>query len=97
MTMKIKPLYDKVIVKRLKEEEKTQGGIYLPSDNQTVSQLAVVIATGDGKLMDDGTLRMLSIRVGDKVILGRYTGTQATIDNEELIVLKEEEILAVVE
>jgi chaperonin GroES len=93
--MKIRPLHDRVVIKRLKEEEKTKGGIIIPDNAKEKPVEAKVIAVGNGKILEDGTLRKLDVKPGDTVLLGKYAGSEIKIDGEEHVVLREDEILAV--
>jgi len=95
--MKIKPLRDKVIVRRLEEEEKSPGGIILPDTAKEKPMLGKIIAVGKGKLLDDGKLRPLEVKVGDKVLFAKYSGSEIKIEGEEHLILSEDEILAVIE
>jgi len=96
-SMKVRPLYDRVLVKRLDTEEKTKGGIIIPDTAKEKPQEGKVIAHGKGKLQDDGTTRALDVKEGDKVLFGKYAGTDINIDGEDYLILREEEILAIVE
>lgn len=95
--MKIKPLRDKVIVKRLEEEEKSPGGIILPDTAKEKPMLGKIIAVGKGRLLDDGKIRPLDVKVGDKVIFAKYSGSEIKIEGEEHLILSEDEILGVIE
>ena len=97
--MKIRPLYDRVVIRRQDEEEKTAGGILLPSNAQEKPNQGEVIAVGDGAVQDDGSKRSLEVKVGDRVVFGQYAGsnTVRTEDEEELIIMREDEIYAVLE
>jgi chaperonin GroES len=95
--MKIRPLHDRVVIKRLKEEEKTKGGIFIPDTAKEKPVEAKVIAVGNGKILEDGTLRPLDVKPGDTVLLAKYAGSEIKIDGEEHVVLREEEILAVID
>ncbi len=96
--MKIRPLYDRVVVKRLEEEEeKTSGGIYIPDTAKEKPQKGEVIAVGQGKRLDDGKLVPLDVKVGDKVLFGKYAGNEVKIDGEECLIMREDEILGVLE
>ena len=94
---KVKPLYDRLLVKRLESEQKTAAGIIIPDTAQEKTQLGTVIAAGEGRLSVDGTKNPLCIKQGDTVLFGKYSGTDVTIDNEELLILKEDEVLGIVE
>jgi len=95
--MKVRPLYDRVLIKRLDTEEKTKGGIIIPDTAKEKPQEGKVIALGKGKLLDDGSTKALDVKVGDKVLFGKYSGTDINIDGEDYLILREEEILAIVE
>jgi chaperonin GroES len=96
--MKIRPLYDRVVVRRKEEEETTAGGILLPGSAKEKPNQGEVIAVGDGKVLDSGKLRPLSVKVGDKVVFGQYAGSNTIdMDGEELIIMGENEIFAVVD
>ena len=95
--MKIRPLQDRVIVKRVKEEEKTKGGLYIPDTAKEKPVEATVIAVGNGKVLEDGTVRKLDIKAGDRVLFGKYSGTEVKLDGEEHLILREDDILGVIE
>jgi chaperonin GroES len=95
--MKIRPLQDRVIVKRVKEEEKTKGGLYIPDTAKEKPIEATVVAVGNGKVLEDGTVRKLDIKAGDRVLFGKYSGTEVKIDGEEHLILREDDILGVLE
>ena len=95
--MKLRPLYDNVIVKRLEEDEKTSGGIIIPDTAKEKQQKGVVIAVGDGKILDNGERRPLTVKVNDKVLFGKYAGSEIKIDGEDHLILREDEILAIIE
>lgn len=97
MTASIRPLYDRVLVKRLENEQMTAGGIIIPDTAQEKTQLGAVIATGEGKLMADGSIRPLQIKSGDKILFGKYSGTEVNLGNEDFLVLREDELLGVIE
>jgi len=94
--MKVQPLADRLVIKVLEAEEKTKGGIVLPDTAKEKPQIGKVIAVGKGKCSDEGKTIPLEVKKGDKVLFGKYTGTEVTIDQEEYLILKEEDILAVV-
>jgi chaperonin GroES len=96
MTSSIQPLYDRVLVKRLESEQVSAGGIIIPDTAQEKTQMGAVIAAGDGKLLNDGSLRALSIKAGDKVVFGKYAGTEIKVGSDEFLVLREDELLAIV-
>lgn len=93
--MKIRPLHDRVVVKRAEEETTTPGGIVLPGSAAEKPSEGVVLAVGSGKQLDNGTVRTLEVKVGDKVLFGQYAGNKVKVDGEELIVMREEDIMGV--
>jgi chaperonin GroES len=95
--MKVRPLHDRVIVKRVKEEEKTKGGIIIPDTAKEKPVEGKVIAVGDGKLSDDGKKIPLEVKAGDKILFGKYAGTEIQIDGEEHLIMREDDIIAIVE
>jgi chaperonin GroES len=96
--MKIRPLQDRVIVKRLEEAvEKTKGGIIIPDTAKEKPQQGKIIAVGKGKVNDDGKVTPLDVKVGDKILFGKYSGSEIKIDGEEHLIMREEDILGVVE
>ena len=95
--MKIRPLEDRVIVRRVKEEEKTKGGLYIPDTAKEKPVEATVVAVGNGKVLEDGTVRKLDIKAGDRILFGKYSGTEVKIDGEEHLILREDDILGVIE
>ncbi len=95
--MKIKPLQDRILVKRIEEEEKTKGGIIIPDAAKEKPQEGKVIAAGDGKTLENGTKAPLTVKVGDKILFGKYSGTEIKLDGEEHLILREDDILAIVE
>ena len=95
--MKVKPLYDRVLVKRLTEEERTKGGIIIPDTAKEKPYEGEVIAVGEGKLLDNGEIRPLAVKVGDRVLFGKYAGTEIKINDEEHLILREDDILAIIE
>lgn len=95
--MKIRPLQDRVIVKRVKEEEKTKGGIIIPDTAKEKPIEGEVVAVGKGKVQDDGSVRALDVKVGDRVLFGKYSGTEVKIDGDENLILREDDILGVIE
>jgi chaperonin GroES len=92
--MKVTPLYDRVLLKRLEEKEVKKGGIIIPDTAKEKPQEAEVIAAGKGRVNDDGKVVPLEVKKGDRVLIGKYSGTEVTIDGVEHIILREEEILA---
>ena len=95
--MKIRPLHDRVIVKRVEEERKTASGIVIPDAAAEKPDQGEVIAVGNGKILDDGKVRPMSVKVGDRVLFGKYSGQTVKVDGEELLVMKEDDLFAVVE
>ncbi|HVP78060.1 MAG TPA: co-chaperone GroES [Thermodesulfobacteriota bacterium] len=95
--MKIRPLQDRVIVKRLEEEEKTKGGIIIPDTAKEKPQEGKVIAVGKGKMTEEGKLIPLDVKVGDRILFGKYSGTEIKIEGEEHLIMREEDILGVIE
>ena len=95
--MKIRPLHDRVIVKRLEEERTSPGGIVIPDSAAEKPMQGKIMAVGKGKILEDGTVRPLDVKVGDKILFGKYGGTEVKIDGDELVVMREEDIMAVFE
>ena len=95
--MKIKPLYDRVLVKRKEPKEEVKGGIIIPDTAKEKPLEAEVIAVGDGRVNEDGKKFPLTVKVGDTVLIGKYAGTEIKIDDEEYLIMREDEILAIVE
>ena len=95
--MAIRPLQDRVIVKRVKEEEKTKGGIIIPDSAKEKPIEGEVIAVGNGKILEDGTVRKLDVKAGDRILFGKYSGTEVKIEGEEHLILREDDILGVIE
>ena len=95
--MKLRPLHDRVIIKRLDNERKTASGIVLPENAVEKPDQGEVLAVGDGKIGDGGKVRPLAVKVGDKVLFGKYSGQTVKVDGEELLVMREEDIMAVVQ
>ena len=95
--MKIKPLQDRLVIKRIEEEEKTKGGIIIPDSAKEKPQEGRVVAVGDGKTLDSGQKAPLTVKPGDKILFGKYSGTEIKIDGEEHLILREEDVLAIVQ
>jgi chaperonin GroES len=95
--MKIRPLHDRVIVKREEEEKKSQGGIIIPDTATEKPIFGKVVAVGKGKILENGEVRPLDLKVGDKILFGKYSGTEVKMDGDELVVMREEDVMAVVE
>ena len=95
--MKIRPLHDRILVKRLAEEEKTKGGIIIPDTAKEKPQEGKVIAVGNGKLLEDGKLQPLDTKQGDRVLFSKYGGTEVNVDGEEHLIIREDDILGIIE
>jgi len=95
--MKVRPLHDRVIVRRLEEERKSAGGIVIPDSAAEKPVRGEIIAVGNGKILDNGEVRALDVKVGDKVLYGKYSGTEVKVDGQELLVMREDDIMAVLE
>jgi len=95
--MKIRPLHDRVIVKRLEEERKTASGIVIPDAAAEKPDQGQIVAIGKGKILESGEVRVLDVKVGDRVLFGKYSGQTVKVDGEELLVMREEDIMGVVE
>jgi len=95
--MKIRPLHDRVIIKRIEEEETTKGGIIIPDTAKEKPSEGKVVAVGNGKLLDNGEVKALDVKKGDKVLFGKYAGTEIKIEGEEHLIMREDDIIAIVE
>jgi len=95
MATTIRPLHDRIIVKRLDEQEQMRGGIIIPDTAKEKPQQGEVIAAGEGKFRDDGTRQALDVKMGDRVLFGKYSGSEVKIDDEEYLIMREDEILGV--
>lgn len=95
--MKVRPLADRILVKRIAEETKTAGGILIPDNAKEKPSEGSVIAVGSGKLLKDGSLKGPEVKVGDKVLFGKYSGTEVKVDGEEHLILREDDILGIVD
>jgi len=95
--MNIRPLHDRLIVKRFEEEERTKGGIIIPDNAKEKPQQGEVIAVGNGKVLDDGKKAPLEVKKGDRVLFGKYSGTEIKIDGVEYLMMKEDDVLGIVE
>jgi len=93
----VKPLYDRLLAKRIEEGEQIQGGIIIPDSAKEKPQEAEILAVGSGKRLEDGTIVPLDVKAGDKVLIGKYAGTEITIEGDELLILREDEVLGVLE
>ena len=95
--MKVRPLHDRILVKRIEEEEKTKGGLIIPDTAKEKPQEGKVIAVGEGRFIEDGTLRSLDVHKGDRILFGKYSGTEIQLDGEENLIIREDDVLAVLE
>jgi chaperonin GroES len=95
--MKFKPLHDRILAKRIAEEEKTKGGIIIPDAAKEKPQEGIVVAVGDGKTLENGTKTPLQVKAGDKILFGKYSGTEIKVDGEEHLILREDDVLGIVE
>jgi chaperonin GroES len=95
--MAIRPLHDRVLIKRVEEEQKTKGGIIIPDTAKEKPAEGKVVAVGSGRILEDGKVRALDVKAGDRVLFGKYSGTEVKVDGEELIIMREEDILGVIE
>jgi chaperonin GroES len=93
--MKIRPLHDRLLVRRVEEEDTARGGIIIPDTAKEKPQRGKVLAAGNGKILDNGTKVPLDVKVGDTILFGKYSGTEIKIDGEDVLILREEEVLAV--
>jgi chaperonin GroES len=95
--MKLRPLQDRIIVKRLEEESKTAGGILIPDTAKEKPQRGEIVAVGKGKVAEDGKLLPMDVKVGDKVLFGKYAGTEIKIEGDDFLIMREDDILGVIE
>jgi chaperonin GroES len=95
--MALRPLHDRVIIKRLEEEKMSAGGIVIPDTAAEKPIRGEVIAAGNGKILEDGKVRPIAVKKGDKVLFGKYSGTEVKVDGDELLVMREEDVMAVIE
>ncbi len=95
--MNIRPLYDRIVVKRIEEQETKIGGLYIPDSAKEKPQEGEVVAVGKGKRLEDGKLVPLDVKAGDRILFGKYSGSEITIDGQELLIMREDEILGVLE
>jgi chaperonin GroES len=95
--MKIRPLHDRILIKRQEEKETRKGGIIIPDSAKEKPQEGKVIAVGNGKVSDDGKKIPLDVKTGDKILFGKYSGSEVTLDNEEYLILREEDVLCILE
>ncbi|MEY4544074.1 MAG: hypothetical protein RL685_269 [Pseudomonadota bacterium] len=95
--MKIRPLYDRILAKRVKEDEKTAGGLYIPDTAKEKPLQAVVIAVGSGKILDNGTTQALTVKAGDKILIGKYSGSEVKLEGADHLIIGEDDVLAILE
>jgi chaperonin GroES len=95
--MKIRPLYDRILVKRIEEQSKTAGGLFMPDTAKEKPLEAMVVAVGNGKIQEDGSLRKLEVKAGDKILFSKYSGNEIKIDGTDHLILREDDILAVID
>jgi chaperonin GroES len=95
--MKVRPLHDRILVKRLDSEAKTKGGIIIPDTAKEKPQEALVVAVGPGKVNEDGKVTPLDVKKGDKILFGKYSGSEITLDGDEHLIIREDDVLAVLE
>jgi len=93
--MKIRPLYDRIVVKRIEEQETTRSGIIIPDSAQEKPQEAEVVAVGNGKRLEDGTLVALDVKAGDRILFGKYSGNEIRVDGEEYLIMREDDVLGI--
>jgi chaperonin GroES len=93
--MKVRPLHDRLVVRRIEEKETAKGGIIIPDTAKEKPQEGQILAIGNGKILESGTKVALDVKVGDKILFGKYSGTEIKIDGEDLLILREDEVLAV--
>jgi chaperonin GroES len=97
MASKIRPLHDRIIVRRIEENEQMRGGLYIPDTAKEKPQEGEVIAVGNGKLLENGTRAAMEVREGDKVLFGKYAGSEVKLDNEEYLILREDDVLGIID
>ena len=95
--MKIRPLYDRVVVKRMEEERTSPGGIVIPDNATEKPMRGEVLAVGDGRVMDNGEVRPVAVKIGETVLFGKYSGTEVRLDGDDLVVMREDDVMAVIE
>jgi chaperonin GroES len=95
--MKVRPLYDRILVKRIEEEHKTAGGLFIPDSAKEKPQQGVIVAVGQGKIQEDGSLRKLELKAGDKILFAKYSGSDIKMDGVEHLILREDDVLGVIE
>jgi chaperonin GroES len=95
--MKIRPLYDRIVVKRIEQQEQMQGGLYIPDSAKEKPQEGEVVAVGKGKRLEDGKVIALDVQVGDKILFGKYSGSDIKLDGDEFMIMREDEVLGILE
>jgi len=95
--MKIRPLYDRIVVKRIEDKETMQGGLYIPDSDKEKPQEGEVVAVGKGKRLDDGKLVPLDVQVGDRILFGKYSGSDIKLDGDEFLIMREDEVLGIMD
>ena len=95
--MKIRPLYDRIVVKRIEEKEQMQGGLYIPDSAKEKPQEGEVVSVGKGKRLEDGKLVPLDVQIGDRILFGKYSGSDIKIDGEEYLIMREDEVLGILD
>jgi chaperonin GroES len=95
--MNVKPLYDRILVKRVEQKETKKGGIIIPDTAKEKPMEAEVLAVGEGRVMEDGSIRKLEVKAGDRVLIGKYSGTEIKLEGEDLLILREEDVLGILE
>ncbi len=95
--MKIRPLYDRILVQRVESETRSKGGLFLPDSAKEKPSEGIIVAVGHGRLAKDGDLEPLAVKAGDRIVFGRYAGTEIKVDGEERLVLREEEVFGVID
>ena len=95
--MKIRPLYDRIVVKRIEQQEQMQGGLYIPDTAKEKPQEGEVVAVGKGKRLEDGKVVPLDVQVGDRILFGKYSGSDIKLDNDEYLIMREDEVLGILE
>jgi chaperonin GroES len=95
--MKIRPLYDRIVVKRIEQSEELQGGLFIPDSAKEKPQQGEVVAVGKGKRLEDGEVVPLDVQVGDRILFGKYSGSEIKVDGEEFLIMREDDVLGVIE
>jgi chaperonin GroES len=95
--MNIRPLYDRIVVKRIEQQEQMQGGLYIPDSAKEKPQEGEVVAVGKGKRLEDGKVVPLDVQIGDRILFGKYSGSDIKLDNDEYLIMREDEVLGILE